>query len=121
MLTSVALLACLLAASPAFAAHGKKKTLKGYLVDITCINERAKELPTLGTVHTKKCLQMPDCERSGYAVLTPDRKVIKFDAAGNEEAKKLIAASSRQKDFQISVTGRLQNDLMTVITMKEIE
>jgi len=95
--------------------------MKGYLVDVACSNERAKELPTLGTVHTKKCLQMPDCERSGYAVLTPDRKIIKFDAAGNEEAKKLIAASSRQKDFQISVTGRVQKDMMAVLSMKEVQ
>ena len=67
----------------AWAGRGKKKTIKGYLVDVACVTERSSELGTLGIVHTKRCLQMPDCERSGYAVLTGDRKIIRFDAAAS--------------------------------------
>ena len=98
----------------AWAGRGKKKTVKGYLVDIACATERSGELGTLGIVHTKRCLQMPDCERSGYAVLTGDRKIIRFDAAGNQQAKQLIAASDRDKDYRIVVSGRVQKESMAV-------
>jgi hypothetical protein len=95
-------------------AKGKKKTLDGYLVDISCVNDRSNELATLGIVHTKQCLQMGPCSRSGYALLTRDRKVIKFDAAGNQEASKLIAAADQKNDFRIKVSGRLDGDEMAV-------
>lgn len=96
------------------AAKGKKKTLDGYLVDISCVNERSNELSTLGIVHTKQCLEMGPCSRSGYALLTRDRKVIKFDPAGNQQASKLIAASDQKNDFRIKVSGRVDGDQMTV-------
>ena len=102
----------------AWAGHGKKKTIKGYLVDIACATERSGELGTLGIVHTKRCLQMPDCERSGYAVLTGDRKIIRFDAAGNQQAKQLIAASDRDKDYRIVVSGRVQKESMAVSELR---
>jgi hypothetical protein len=95
-------------------SHGKKKNLHGYLVDIACSRERVQELPTLGQVHTKQCLQMPGCQRSGYALLTPSREVIKFDAAGNEQAQKLIAATGRAKDYRVVVSGRLEDDQLNV-------
>ena len=102
----------------AWAGRGKKKTIKGYLVDVSCVTERSSELGTLGIVHTKRCLQMPDCERSGYAVLTGDRKIIRFDAAGNQQAKQLIAASDRDKDYRIVVSGRVQKESIAVAELR---
>jgi hypothetical protein len=107
------LLAVLISAFPA-AAKGKKKTLKGYLVDVSCATERTRELPTLGVVHTKECLQMPACVRSGYALLTTDQKIIRFDAAGNDQATKLIASADRKSDFRIRVRGRVDADQIAV-------
>jgi hypothetical protein len=95
-------------------AKGKKKTLDGYLVDISCVNDRSNELATLGMVHTKQCLEMGPCSRSGYALLTRDRKVIKFDSAGNQEASKLIAAADQKNDFRIKVSGRVDGDQIAV-------
>ena len=34
----------------AWAGRGKKKTIKGYLVDVACVTERSNELGTLGIV-----------------------------------------------------------------------
>jgi hypothetical protein len=104
--------------SSAWAGRGKKKTFKGYLVDVSCVTERASELGTLGIVHTKRCLQMPDCERSGYAVLTGDRKIIRFDAAGNQQAKQLIASSDRDKDYRIVVSGRVEKESIAVSELR---
>jgi len=57
---------------------------------------------------------MPECVRSGYGVLTEDKKVIKFDAAGNEKAKQFIADLKQAKDIKVSVTGNVNGDNITV-------
>jgi hypothetical protein len=95
-------------------SHSKNKTWHGYLVDVACSQERAKELATLGQVHTKQCLQMPDCQRSGYALLTTKRQIIKFDSASNEQAKELIAGTEKSKDYRIVVSGRLEKGQLNV-------
>lgn len=99
-------------------AKGKKKTLHGYLVDITCASERSNELSTLGIVHTKQCLQMGPCFRSGYALLTRDRKVIKFDEVGNLKASGLIASADQKNDFRIEVSGRVDGDQIAVSQLR---
>lgn len=95
-------------------AKPKKKTLNGYLVDISCATERSKELATLGVVHTKQCLQMPACVRSGYGLLTDDRKVIRFDQPGNEKVMMLVANAEQKSDFRIKVSGLLDGDSLQV-------
>jgi len=115
MKCTLTILASMLIAVALFAAPaGKKKTLKGHLIDIACATDRKDEYSTLGTVHTRRCLEMPACVRSGYGVLTRDMRVYKFDEAGNEQAKKLIDASDQNNNFQIQVSGRLLNDTLTV-------
>jgi hypothetical protein len=93
---------------------GKKVTVHGYLVDIACVNDRASEGGDLGPVHTKKCLQMPACERSGYAVMDAKNNVYKFDAHGNDLAKSFIARIDKEKDWQIIVSGKLNGDELIV-------
>ena len=99
-------------------SHGKRETLHGYLVDVACSRERAKELAVLGQVHTKQCLLMPDCQKSGYALLTPKHEVLKFDAAGNEQAKELITSTSRPKDYRVVVSGRRDGDELNVMRLE---
>lgn len=100
---------------PASSGQDKgKDTVRGYLVDIACTHQRSNELATIGPTHTKNCLTMPQCERSGYAVLTADQKIIRFDAAGNEKAKKLILLSKRQEDFRITVVGIIGGEQIQV-------
>jgi len=53
---------------------------------------------------------MPECEESGYALLTADNKLIKFDKDSNESAKKFIAATDHDKDWKVSVTGTINAD-----------
>jgi hypothetical protein len=99
-------------------AGGKKQTLNGHLVDIMCSSEHASEGAAFGAKHSKECLQMPDCVKSGYAVLTADKKVVKFDAQGNEEAKKQLAGLAKEKDIRVSVTGTLEGDTIQVASMQ---
>ena len=93
---------------------GKKITIRGYLVDVSCVNDRATELSDLGPSHTKKCLLMPACERSGYAVMDAENHVYRFDTRGNALAKNFIVSTDKEKDWQIIVSGNLTGDQLAV-------
>jgi hypothetical protein len=94
----------------AFAADTK---VQGYLVDIACSDEEGTKAG-FGAKHTKDCLLMPDCVKSGYGLLTDDKKVFKFDKTGNEQAKQFIAGLKKEKDIKVSVTGAVNGESMTV-------
>jgi hypothetical protein len=103
----------ILFAAIAFTSLAADTTIKGYLVDIACGQEDGSK-PGFGAKHTKECLEMPDCANSGYGVLTDDKKVIRFDKAGNEQAKKFIADLKKNNDIKVTVTGAVTGDSMTV-------
>jgi hypothetical protein len=104
-------LAVLALAAMAMASEMKPQTMSGYLVDVACASENAeKPKADFGMKHSKKCLTMPECEESGYALLTDDNKVIKFDAASNEKVKKMIATTDKEKDWKVAVAGTMNQD-----------
>ena len=116
---STVTVALLLLATSAFAGgQGKKEKVSGYLVDVMCSTELAEKGAAAAAKHDKECLGMPDCVASGYAVLTAENKVIKFDAKGNEEAKKAIAATAKDKDFRVTVNGVVEGDTITVASLE---
>jgi hypothetical protein len=99
------------AALSAFAAETK---VQGYLVDLACaMSDEGKE-SGFGAEHKKGCLQMPECVKSGYGVLTDDKKVIKFDAASNAKAKRFIADMKKTKDIKVNVTGTVTDDKIAI-------
>jgi hypothetical protein len=98
--------------------EGKKIVVHGYLVDIACILERNEEKSELGKIHTKKCLQMPACERSGYAVMDSKDNLYKFDETGNTLAKKFISETNKEKDWRVVVSGRLQGEQLVVAKLQ---
>src|SRR5882757_9258592 len=106
-------LALVLFAAMAVSAFAADTQVKGYLVDLACAAEDG-QTAGFGAKHTKGCLQMPDCVKSGYGVLTDDKKVIKFDSAGNEKAVKFIDALTQKKDIKVTVTGAVDGDKMSV-------
>src|SRR3954467_9232210 len=71
---------------------GPQESVRGYLVDTVCVKEEAAQLSQLGVKHTKKCLEMPACRESGYALLLPSRNndVLHFDKRGNQLAVRLV-------------------------------
>jgi hypothetical protein len=103
----------LLLAVTALSAFAAEVTVKGYLVDIACGTEEGSR-PDFGIKHTKGCLQMPECEKSGYGVLTPDHNVIRFDYPGNQRAKQFIAELKKNNDVKVAVTGAVSGGMMTV-------
>jgi hypothetical protein len=103
----------MLFATMAVSAFAANTTVKGHLVDRACAAEAGSQAG-FGANHSKNCLQMAPCVQSGYAVLTEDNKVIKFDDKGNEQAKTFIEGLTKQKDIKVAVTGDLNNDSITV-------
>src|SRR5882757_7428717 len=69
-----------------------QESVRGYLVDTVCVKEEAAQLADLGYKHTKKCLQMPACRESGYALLLPahNNDVLRLDKHGNDLAARLV-------------------------------
>jgi hypothetical protein len=59
--------------------------LTGTLVDITCATDPKRNLTKLRSEHTRKCLLMPICAESDYALLTDRDEVLRFDAKGTNQ------------------------------------
>ena len=69
--------------------------------------------------HTRQCLLMPACRRSGYGVYTYETtKYLSFDAAGNRKALALIEATKKPEDMRVEVTGEIQGDTIKVDSLK---
>jgi hypothetical protein len=104
---------------PAVAADANSATtVQGTLVDVACATANAKKPKAdFAVKHSKDCLQMPDCAESGYAVLTSDNKIIRFDAKGNELAKAAIDKTKKENDLKVSVTGKVSGDQIAVASL----
>ena len=85
------------------AAQGQAQ--KGTLMDIACSSHHATEAGYTES-HDKKCLLRGSCVKSGYSLVTADKKVLKFDAktetTDDAEANKLLGREYR-KGFELSV------------------
>lgn len=105
-------------------------TVQGVLIDKECsvsAETRVVSYPTphmeggmlWAYTHTRQCLLMPACRRSGYGVFTYETtKYLSFDAAGNQKALALIEASKKPEDFRVEVTGEIQGDKIKVNSLK---
>src|ERR1700729_18954 len=113
----------------AMAAHAEE--IKGILMDQMCSGKADLRISgATGTLvggrivaeaHTKECLLMPECQKSGYGVYTSDNKFLKFDEAGNRKALAAIKASTRLDDFEVEVTGEVKGDTIRVVNLKVLQ
>ena len=92
---------------------GAQGQMKGTLMDIACSSHHATEAGYTES-HDKKCLLMESCVKSGYSLVTADKKVLKFDAKGNDLALALITKTEREKDWKVSVAGTVTGDTIAV-------
>ena len=88
----------------------RRETVKGYLVDMVCVKAQSANLKELGPNHTRMCLEMPVCGKSGYAVLLPSNEVLAFDEQGNQLVRKLVSSTHRAQNFLIKVVGERKPD-----------
>jgi len=95
----------------------KAEVVNGYLVDMVCVRDEAAHLAELGPRHTTKCLKMPACHDSGYALLLPSNEVLRLDPRGNELAARLIGTTHRDGDWKMRATGKREGDSFLVKTL----
>ncbi len=81
---------------------------------MVCATEPGKNLNKLRTEHTRNCLLMPICVESGYALLTVDNQVFRFDKKGNYLAGKIIEGHPQAKTWRVRVDGIPQKDQLQV-------
>jgi hypothetical protein len=115
----LALLACL-------AAVASAAEIQGILIDREC-SWKAETRVVGGHlegglltvyVHKRDCALMPDCQKSGYGVVTYDSKFLKFDESGNRKALAALKASKKEDDLKVEVSGEIQGDTIKVATLK---
>ena len=121
LLIVVGLPCCLAIPAPA-------EEVKGILMDQMCSGKADLRISgATGTLvggrivaeaHTKECLLMPECQKSGYGIYTSDNKFLKFDEAGNRKALAAIRASSKLDDFEVEVAGEVKGDSIKVVSLK---
>jgi hypothetical protein len=111
-----------------FARVADGEEIKGVLMDRMCSGKADLRISgSTGTLaggrivaeaHTRECLLMPECQKSGYGVYTSDNKFLKFDEAGNRKAVAAVKASSKLDDFELEVTGEVKGDTVKVVSLK---
>ena len=114
----------------AFLAAGiaSAATVEGVIVDKTCSPKMELRIVSPGNsmvggmvaaeAHTKECLLMAECQKSGYGLYTQDNKFYAFDAEGSRKALALIKASAKLVDFEVEITGEVSGDTLKVTAMK---
>ena len=98
-----------------------QESVRGYLVDTVCVKEEAAQLSQLGVKHTKKCLEMPACRESGYALLLLSHNnsdVLHFDKRGNELAARLVNGHRMESGWLLQATGKRTGDQFAVATLE---
>jgi hypothetical protein len=109
---------CQLLSTAGSAQQVPKTVFTGTLVDVTCATDAKRDLAKLRSEHSRKCLLMPACVESGYAVLTDKDDVLRFDRHGNEEARSLIEKHSRNKNWRVSVDAAIDGSGIRVLHIK---
>jgi hypothetical protein len=97
------------------ASQGKVLTLGGYIVDNMCAAAHAADADSADRIksHPKTCALMPDCVKSGYALLS-DGKLYKLDAEGNKQVAELLKKTSQEKGLSVKVEGTLDGQILHV-------
>lgn len=97
-----------------------QESVRGYLVDTVCAKEEAAQLSQLGLKHTKKCLTMPACRESGYALLllSSNNDVLHFDKRGNDLAARFVSEHRLESGWLVRATGKRTGDQFAVATLE---
>jgi hypothetical protein len=108
MLTS--LLALSMLAVPALAANETFNNVS--VVDVSCSKKAAAD----ADAHTRTCALQ--CQKSGFGILTADKKFLKFDADGNAKVLAELKASDKKDHLRVNVSGDVQGDTLKVASVK---
>ena len=104
------LLALGLMAAPSLAATQTFNDVS--VVDVACSKKVAADADS----HTRDCALM--CEKSGFGIVTADKKFLKFDPDGNAKVLAELKASDKKDHIRANVSGDVQGDTIKVTSVK---
>jgi hypothetical protein len=104
------LLALGLMATPAFAANQTFNDVS--VVDVACSQKAAADADS----HTRECALT--CQKSGFGIVTADKKFLKFDDAGNAKVLAELKASDKTDHLRVNVSGDVKGDTIKVTSVK---
>jgi hypothetical protein len=114
---SALLISLLFVASMALAAEpapgSGTSTLSGVVVDNACASGHKDDLSEFVKTHTKDCALMPNCEASGYSLVTPDGKALAFDKASSLKIAKFLKTKKGTLNVEVKVK-KAGNELVLV-------
>ncbi|HYZ83819.1 MAG TPA: hypothetical protein VE621_05430 [Bryobacteraceae bacterium] len=93
----------------ALATVARGETFNGTVVDVMC---KGKDLAS----HTASCGIA--CSKTGYGLVLPDGKFVKFNESGNAKTLAALKATSKEKDLKAKVTGNLKAGVLQVDTIE---
>jgi len=101
------LVGLLLVASMAFAAETaaspETTTLNGVVVDNACASSHNADLAEFVKTHTKDCALMPNCEASGYSLVTPDGQARIFTKQSSKKVAKFLKAKKSTLNVEVKI------------------
>ena len=99
-----------LLATPALAAT---KTFNDVsVIDVSC----SKKAAATADAHTRECVLA--CEKSGFGIVTEDKKFLKFDADGNAKILQQLKSSDKTDHLRVNVSGDVDGDTLKVTSVK---
>lgn len=108
----VALFLISLPASAGDRKEAKRTSWTGYLIDVACAIERKDAESDLGEKHTKKCMEMPPCDHSGFGLLTDGNEFLPFDENGNRKVRALLQQTKQSDRLRVVVRGTRAKDVL---------
>lgn len=99
-----------MAAVPALAASESFHDVS--VVDSKC----AAKVASNPDEHTRACAM--SCASAGFVIITPDKKILKLDAAGNSTVAQELKASQKKDHLRADVTGDVEGDTFKVQSIK---
>ena len=118
----LSLIAALVATTVTLGSAHEKVKLTGYVVDLACFAEHAKDKPEaankIAAEHTRECALMDDCIKGGYGIYA-DGQWYPFDAKGNELAKAAFEKSRKKDHFKMTVEGMQHEGKILVAKVTE--
>ena len=90
-------------------------TLKGDVIDNTCVNANKDNLAAFVKTHTKQCTLLPGCMESGYSIFA-DGKPYKFDKDSNPKIVEFLKKADSK--LQVSVTAKQVGDELNLVSIE---
>jgi len=82
------------------------------VIDVAC----SKKAAATADAHTRDCALM--CEKSGFGIVTADKKFLKFDADGNAKILEQLKGSDKTDHLRVNVSGDVDGDTLKVTSVK---